>query len=98
MALLKLICFECGKSSEFVESVGIRDECEHCHADAHCCKNCRFYDSKVYNECRETSAEVVLEKKRANFCDHFEVGDGTGASSVKKEDLRAAAEALFKKR
>ena len=55
------------------------------------------YDPKVYNECREPSAEVVREKERANFCEYFEAGSQEGAAAQKK-DLLSAAEALFKKK
>ncbi|MBX2986385.1 MAG: hypothetical protein KF802_00680 [Bdellovibrionaceae bacterium] len=96
---LKLICFHCGKEMEFVERVGLRDECPGCRSDAHVCKNCEFYDVKVYNECRETQAEVVREKERFNRCDYFRPrgGGGPGAVQDKTAALRAAAEALFKK-
>ena len=81
----------------FVQSVGRRDECSSCGADARVCRNCQFYDPKVYNECRETSAEVVREKDRSNLCDYFQPGTKeTGSTS--RDALRAAAEALFKKK
>lgn len=92
-----VICFKCGKPNPILGKVGRRDECFSCRQDLHCCKNCQFYDPKAYNECREPSADVVQEKERANFCDYFQPGGGkpTGKS---KEDLLAAAEALFKKK
>ena len=50
------------------------------------------------NECRETQAEPVVEKKRRNFCEYFyfsreaySVGGGTG----KVSEARAKLEALF---
>ena len=71
---MNLKCFSCGKEITVLDNkVGIREECPHCRADAHVCKNCEFYDPKVYNECRETSAEVVREKDRANRCDYFQI-------------------------
>lgn len=94
----KFNCFACGKEVEFIDRVGLRDECQHCGADLHSCRNCRHYDVKVYNECRETSAEVVREKERSNFCDFFEPGDGTGAAHQAKDKMLSAAEALFKKK
>jgi hypothetical protein len=81
----------------FTGNIGRREECPHCRADVHVCKNCNFYDPKAYNECRETSADVVREKDRANFCDYFVAR--TGANPMDKAAaLRAAAEALFKKK
>lgn len=77
--------------------VGRRDECPKCRADARVCKNCKHYDPKVYNECRETAADVVREKDRANVCDYFQPGVA-GAEQKSRQDLLSAAEALFKKR
>jgi hypothetical protein len=90
-------CFSCGKDVPFLDRVGRRDECPSCRADVHACKNCEFYDPKVYNECRETSAEVVRERDRANYCDFFEPRKAASGGISKAELLRAQAEALFKK-
>lgn len=76
--------------------VGFRDECDKCGTDLHACKCCRFYDPGAYNECRESSADIVREKERANYCDYFEPA-GALTTGNKPEDLLAAAEALFKK-
>jgi hypothetical protein len=92
---VKVVCFACQKSTDVVERVGFRDECA-CGADLHSCKCCAFYDAKVYNECRETSADVVREKERANFCDFFQPNGQTKVTN-QREALLAAAEALFKK-
>lgn len=97
MTVTKLLCFSCGKEIPVSGIIGRRDECSRCRADVHVCKNCEFYDPKVYNECRETSADVVREKDRANFCDYFSPRQGGGGLEDKKAALRAAAEALFKK-
>lgn len=97
MSNSSVTCFSCGTKTPIVGSVGRRDECSKCHADLHVCKNCAFYDRTAYNECREPSADVVLEKERANFCDFFQPGSGVKAAD-KKADLLAAAEALFKKK
>lgn len=93
-----LHCFSCNKELSFPGIIGRRDECPHCRADVHVCKNCEHYDPKVYNECRETQADVVREKDRANFCDYFTPRKGGNAAEDKKAALRAAAEALFKKK
>ncbi len=68
-----LICFSCGQEILILERVGRRESCDHCGADLHCCKNCEFYDLSAYNECRESSAERVLDKEKSNFCDQFEL-------------------------
>ena len=92
---MEVICFSCRKSLKLADKVGFRQECD-CGADLNVCKNCEFYDPKVYNECRETSAEVVREKERANYCEYFQPGN-KAAADKKKDDLMAAANALFKK-
>lgn len=94
--MIRLTCFSCGKELELTDRVGRREECSHCGSDLHVCKNCDFFDSKVYNECRETSADVVREKERANYCDFFKPG-GAGKLISQAEQMRAAAQALFKK-
>lgn len=94
----KFHCFSCQKELSILDKkVGFREECPHCRNDVHVCKNCEFYDPKVYNECRETSADVVREKDRANFCDYFSPRIGLGEQKTKADALKAAAEALFKK-
>lgn len=98
MAHIKLTCFHCGKVTEFPESVGFREECEHCGEDAHVCKNCEFYDRNAYNECREPSAEVVREKNRNNYCEYFQASGKAQNAGTSKQDLMSAAEALFKKK
>lgn len=94
---MSTFCFSCNKELSILGQVGRREECPHCRADVHVCKNCEFYDPKVYNECRETAADVVREKDRANFCDYFKFRQGGASPEDKKAALRAAAEALFKK-
>jgi hypothetical protein len=82
----------------YKEKPGLRDECPNCRADVHVCKNCTFYDPNVYNECREPSADVVRERDRANFCDYFLPRTGIAGEKAKADQLRSAAEALFKKK
>ena len=93
-----LSCFNCGKDVSFPDRVGFRDECLHCRSDVHVCKNCDFHDPKVYNECKESSAEVCREKDRANRCEYFQARSGASGGVDKAAQLRAAAEALFKKK
>lgn len=99
MAIVEFLCFECKGKVEVVDSVGFRAECDNCGADAHVCKNCVHYDETAYNSCKETSADVVKEKGRNNYCDYFSPNTGKQKSAMdKKDDLLAAAEALFKKK
>lgn len=65
------VCRCCRKEVVVPKVVGRKDTCPFCDADLRCCLNCRFYDERIYNQCRETQAERVLDKDRSNFCDYF---------------------------
>lgn len=97
MAIVKVPCFQCQTVNESHDRVGLRDECSKCRSDLHCCKNCQFFDPKVYNECKESQAERVQEKERFNRCDYFQPSNSLGGVQSGKNDLLSAAEALFKK-
>jgi hypothetical protein len=59
---------------------------------------CKFYDPGSYNECREVSAERVVDKERANFCDFF-ILKGSKENPVGREAIaKQALEDLFKKK
>ncbi len=91
-------CHHCKKEVQILDRVGRGDTCPFCNTDAHCCLNCSFYDASSYNECRESNAERVLSKDRANFCDYFEFAkDRKGSLSSKELEAKAKLEALFKK-
>ena len=97
MAEVTLQCFSCNRVHR-LERVSFRQECD-CGEDMHVCLNCKFYDLQSYNECREPSAERIQTKDRSNLCEFFEAKSGgkKGNGSSEKEDLLAAAEALFSK-
>jgi hypothetical protein len=97
VAEIRLKCFSCGTELSFIDSVSRRDECSKCGADVRVCKNCRFYDPKVYNECRETQADPIQVKDRSNMCDFFQAGSAAGGDKSREAMLKAA-EALFKKK
>ena len=88
-------CWNCGTEILPLE-FGRRDSCGHCGGDTRVCKNCKHYDVRYHNECRETQADRVVEKEKANFCDYFTPGSSGGTNL--KNEARTAAEALFKKK
>jgi hypothetical protein len=92
-----LVCFSCHKKIEILLPLGRRDECTHCGADLRVCLNCNMYDKGSHHECREPSSDWVKEKDRANYCDYFMVKSGEMSTQSKAQDLKAQAEALFKK-
>lgn len=98
MPTAEIQCFSCHKKQSVEIPVGRRDECS-CGSDLHCCYNCLHHDRSAYNECKEPQADVVKDKDRSNYCDHFSPASTSRTSeSAKKSDLRAQAEALFKKK
>lgn len=94
-------CFSCGAEITLpAGSVpGRRDCCEACGADLHVCRNCKHHDLRAYNECRESQADRVLEKERANFCDMFAFIEGkrAGGGDSKRASAKRKLDDLFSK-
>lgn len=91
-------CYRCRKEAVVPKIVGRKDVCPFCQADLRCCLNCRFYDERVYNRCRESQAERVLDKDRSNFCEYFLFGAANSErESAIKQAPRDKLESLFKK-
>ena len=102
MADVTFSCFNCGDPIQLLSGTKVlkNDTCPQCDADLHCCKNCRFFDPSVHNQCRETQAEWVASKDKRNYCDYFEAS--THMTLVKKSgapagDARKKWDSLFKK-
>ena len=93
---MEVHCFKCQEKLDVPEPVSRKEECHRCKSDVRCCRNCIFYDSKVYNECRETQADRILEKERSNLCDFFRPAKPGATIVDEKENALSAAEALFK--
>ena len=92
------VCYRCGKEVMIPKIVGRKDVCPGCQADLRCCLNCTFYDDRVYNQCRESQAERVLDKDRSNFCDYFVYRNvDSGRDPGEKQTARDILESLFKK-
>lgn len=92
-------CFACNAEVSLAsgERVGFRDDCSHCGADLHVCRNCAHHDPAAYNECRESSSERVSDRERANRCDYFRPGDAEGGSGDAGKQALSDLESLFKK-
>ena len=96
-----LVCHACGKEIDLGlgGTAGRRDECEHCRAPLHACRNCAAYDLSARYGCREPQAEPPHDNDAANYCDFFVFRKCPAAP--KEEDPRAKAlaalDALFKK-
>lgn len=91
-------CVACGAPLSLSLPVGRREECPRCAAEVRACRQCASYDTSAMNDCRDAAAEPVRDKERANFCELFRPRPAQAANAPTKADLRAAAEALFKKK
>jgi len=97
MADISGYCWHCGtplQAADFVREGG----CPQCRRHTHVCRNCRFYQPGLANDCREPVADTVSDKGRANFCDYFSPATTppqTATDTPDPDALRAAAEALF---
>lgn len=91
-------CTFCEKEIEFQGRVSRSDTCPHCGHNLHCCLQCKFYDPGSYNECKEVSAERVVGKERANFCDYFILKGAMESVSGKEAMAKQDLENLFKKK
>ena len=91
-------CSFCDKQMEVNGTVIRSDTCPHCGRDLRCCVQCKFYDPGSYNECKEVSAERVVDKERANFCDYFIIKGARENVSGKEAMAKQALENLFKKK
>ncbi len=91
-------CYFCHKSIPVLGAFKVTrtEDCPYCSKSLHCCRMCKFYDPKVYNECVEVNAERIVDKEKANFCDYFSLS-GSGKNGPSADELIKNAEALFKK-
>lgn len=77
--------------------VGRGTLCPGCGAELRACLHCRHYDETVAKSCKEPFAEVPTDKAAANFCELFQLGDGSARQGPDRGALLSAAEALFRK-
>jgi len=99
---MDITCNHCHKSSPVETSSGrsvvaFRAVCPHCSSDLHTCHHCSFFDPSAYRECRESSAEWVKDKERANRCEYFSVKSSSGGDADKSQQAaKSALDDLFK--
>lgn len=92
-----LVCWKCGAPiGDEPLPLSRMAECRACRAQLHVCKMCSYYDTRVAKACRETVAEEVSDKERANFCGYFQPCKNAHAPSGRiVKDARTGLEALF---
>lgn len=96
----RFFCHHCQNAVPLEGSPGRRDECPHCAAELHVCRNCGLFDPRLSRGCREPQADEVRELERANFCGFFIFREGKpqgGDGPTERDRARAAFEALFRK-
>lgn len=92
------VCWSCGAGLTALD-FGRGDTCPRCGRDTKVCRGCEHYDTGHHNECREPQAERVVDKERSNFCDYFRPKvSGPANATPSRDALKAAAEALFRKK
>jgi len=94
----ELICWKCGASlADYTLPLRRLEECRKCGAELHVCKLCEWYHTGVAKHCRETIAEEVKDKERANFCDYFKPRPGAWSGAPQDDAVKAKAQldALF---
>ncbi len=95
---LTLFCYYCKKNIPVIGDFKVTrtEDCPYCTRALHCCRMCKFFDSRVYNECKESNADRVVDKEKANFCDYFVLTSGShDDNSI--DLLKSTADSLFKK-
>ena len=98
---MALVCWKCGTSLAALSLPFLRlDECKQCGAQLHACKLCEWYDVRVAKHCRETIAEEVRDKERANFCDYFKPRENawSGQATTAADAATSKLEELFGKK
>lgn len=92
-------CYNCNEKLDLIDSEKVlrHEECPKCSVSLKCCKMCQFYDIHAYNECKEPSAERIVDKEKPNFCTYYRLAGGDQNQGPSKNDLLSAADALFKK-
>ena len=84
-------CVNCG--SAYQPPVYRTTQCVQCGSDLKTCRNCLYFLPGAPNDCRESSAEPVSEKNKANFCGWFSPAEDAGAGPAAGSDAEDAADA-----
>jgi hypothetical protein len=92
------ICAACSREIEVDPPISRREECPHCRADLRSCRQCAFIDERAPRGCREPHAEIPRDRERANSCELYRIRSAVVKEGPTREEARAAAEALFKKK
>ncbi len=99
--MAELVCHACGERVPYAEPIPREAACARCGADLRACANCRHWDPRYHNECRETEADPVSDRRRRNFCEFFEYSRAPFAGAAAQDRAaaaRAKLDALFRRK
>jgi hypothetical protein len=92
-------CAECGEKVPNPDELSASSSCSRCSEDLHSCRNCRYFDTSVENECRQAVTVRVPRKRANNDCGLFKpvmaVDLRGGSEEAKGDEARRAWEDLF---
>lgn len=90
-------CRSCGTPYSIAPPMPRDAECGSCGADLRSCVNCRHYDPRLHNSCRETEADPVEDRRRRNFCEYFDPSrePWVAATGEAGRNARAGLDRLF---
>lgn len=88
-------CHHCHGPVDALLIIGTHTLCPICAKPLHSCYNCRFYSPGAYHDCLEGVEELIVEKKEANFCDFFMLGEDDREKEKKNAEAKKRAEAFF---
>ena len=83
-------CFRCDTEVPGDGRIPREAACGNCDQDLRCCRNCRFYEPTLNNQCSEPQAEWLSDKERANFCDLFAMADRAASGRGTVSDAEGA--------
>jgi len=92
-------CHACGAVWDERHEPGRNETCLRCHAELHCCLNCRMYDVMKARQCASFTADPPSDKISANSCEEFQMADRLGAGPSPGDRKKAFEEkwkGLFK--
>jgi len=94
-------CVECSSSVQFIDELGTTDTCKNCDADLHTCRNCKFFDPGLPNECMQPIETRIEKKSTRNLCTRFKPKvliekAVEGKKEKKTNNARQAFDDLFK--
>ncbi len=93
-----MICAACQADFGRPERLGRRDTCPQCGGDLRTCRQCRHYDPRIRDGCREPQAERVPDPSRANFCEYFSAAETLAVAAAGGAPVVGAAGATARAR